>query len=566
MSSINGAFSTQGATPGFISRTQTSTPMMGSGGGGPIQSAVMGVLHGIGNATAPLRQSFNNGVKHNSETPDASGTHNLYGGLLQTAPPASTPVASHTITDPSGNQIKTVYHKPVPGLINSGPINTVAKAQVAGAASAPKVAGATQTAQPATPVSTQTASQIPASTPIGSGTPTTTADQNAIASQTGNNSGNAYAGMVGNIGKTANQGATDINTAANSNQAAPAITNLNQTAAGNIPLGQNAQNIASTAGQQIADLGKLNGVAGGFETNGLLGNAGAVRNTIANEQQAISQGAQTALQGNAQALTGQGQAAGAYNEAGGLGLTNQGQQIQGATSAGNLATQGATSAATLAKPELSQYGQTYYQPTQAGQSGGNITLSGQPASDISNLAASVANNSVSYQTAYSQISSAYGSAVANQLLPAIQKSNPNFNVNSNAGTASAQTSTAETGGQYQATLNQAHNQTQQLNDLITSFGLNPNDINALNAGLQKIATNVSSPQYQALQNYVNAIGASYDSILGTTGSGASLINSTASGKGISGVLSTLEQQAQAKIAGSTTNSQTPSTSGFGWNG
>lgn len=231
-------------------------------------------------------------------------------------------------------------------------------------------------------------------------------------------------------------------------------------------------------------------------------------------------------------------------------------------------------------PILGQYGQNNYNTLGGNPTNGTIALTGQPANDLTTLTSSVANNSISYNDAYSQLSSAYGAAVANQLLPSIQKSNPNFNVNTSTGTAAGQSQVASTAGgitsnqlqqkaTYQSALQQGQNLQSQLNDLISTFGLNPSDINVVNAGLQKIAANTSDPHYAALQNYVNDIANTYAQILTppggsstdtTRGIATSMLNATASGQSITSVMQSLDQAAQAKIAGVVTPSNTGNSS------
>lgn len=251
-----------------------------------------------------------------------------------------------------------------------------------------------------------------------------------------------------------------------------------------------------------------------------------------------------------------------YNNLSGLGygaavnayqadLQDRGQQQQGAE-----AVLGAT------QPILGSYGQNDYNTLSGGSNGGTIKLTGQPANDLSTLSSSVANNSVDYNTAYGQLSSAYGAAVANQLLPAIQKTNPSFNVNQSIGQGSATQSITSSQQQqktgYQSALQQGQNLQSQLTDLIGTFGLNPSDINVANAGLQKIANNVSDPHYKALNNYVNDIANTYSQILTppggsatdtTRGIASSMLDATMSGQGLIQVMQSLDQAANAKIAG-----------------
>lgn len=111
---------------------------------------------------------------------------------------------------------------------------------------------------------------------------------------------------------------------------------------------------------------------------------------------------------------------------------------------------------------------------------------------------------------------------------------------------------------YQSSLQQGQNLQSQLSDLIQTFGLNPNDLNVANTGLQKIAQNVSDPHYQQLQNYINDIANTYAQILVPPGGSATdtsrgiatgMLNSTASGTSILDTMKSLDQAAQAKIAG-----------------
>ncbi len=144
-----------------------------------------------------------------------------------------------------------------------------------------------------------------------------------------------------------------------------------------------------------------------------------------------------------------------------------------------------------------------------------------------------------------------------------------------AGAAGGQTQAAITSTQgqqvagYQSALQQGQNLQSQLGDLITTFGLNPNDLNKVNTGLQIIARNTSSPQYKILQNYVNDIANTYAQILTppggsatdtTRGIAASMLDATASGQSLLAVMQSLDQAAKAKIAGVSTvgSAQAPS--------
>lgn len=187
------------------------------------------------------------------------------------------------------------------------------------------------------------------------------------------------------------------------------------------------------------------------------------------------------------------------------GLTAKGQEISG------LGT-----AAGLASPTLGSIGQVPFNPLSGGQ--GNIL-----GSDSSGGLSSAANLLGSFQGAQS--------------------------------TAANQQQQIES---YKSAHQQAQNLQSQLTDLITTFGLNPSDINAVNAGIQTIAKNTSSPQYKTLDNYLQDIASRYAQILTPTGGSQTdttravatgMIDSLASGNSIIQVLNTLDQQAQAVISG-----------------
>lgn len=145
-----------------------------------------------------------------------------------------------------------------------------------------------------------------------------------------------------------------------------------------------------------------------------------------------------------------------------------------------------------------------------------------------------------------------------------------------AGKVSATTDQAAQVQQYQSALQQGQNLQAQLTDLIKTFGLNPNDLNLANSGIQKIAQNTSDPHYKQLQNYVNDIANTYAQILTPPGGSAtdqtrsiatSMLDATASGQSLISVMKSLDEAAKAKIAGVQTyssNSAPSSSSGSIW--
>lgn len=239
----------------------------------------------------------------------------------------------------------------------------------------------------------------------------------------------------------------------------------------------------------------------------------------------------------------------------GIGTSQQGLQQSALSSAGGL-TQPQNIFGTLTDP-------TTGLPV-------NPQQGAQIQSTVTNLAQNVTSGKMSYQDALSQLGS-YGPNVQNALLQTIQQSNPNFNVNQNIGASSATQNIVGNQSQqiatFQSALQQGQNLQSQLTDLISTFGLNPNDINAANSGLQAIARNTSSPQYKILQNYVNDIANTYAQVLTPTGGSqtdttrsiaSSMLDATASGQSILAVMQSLDQAAQAKIAGVSTTGSTQS--------
>lgn len=171
--------------------------------------------------------------------------------------------------------------------------------------------------------------------------------------------------------------------------------------------------------------------------------------------------------------------------------------------------------------------------------------------------------------------------LSGQLQQAVQAQNPNFDYNTALGTGQGnQTLGATAGGiasgqsqeiaNYKSAQQQGQNLASQASDLINTFGLNPSELTAANGAIQKIAQNVSSPQYQILNNYLNDISARYSQILTPPGGTATdttrsvatgMLNALASGTSIQTVLSALDAQASAVIAGIPATGTVPGSSG-----
>ena len=270
---------------------------------------------------------------------------------------------------------------------------------------------------------------------------------------------------------------------------------------------------------------------------------------------------------------------------GSMGTTQQSAQQNGLASVGNLLS------------PVTQYGALVNPATgQPISSSGLIsTASSLPAAAQSALSAlpqtaqsaimleaqKVQNNQETLSQAQSNLS-AYGQG-GNTALNAVL--GPGFNANTNAGASAGQQQVAGTGGAitsqqqtqvagYKSASQQAQNLGLQLNQLIGTTGVNPSDINAVNLGLQKIASNTSDGNYKTFQNLINDIASTYAQVLVPPGGSAddmtrtlaaSMLDSSMKGSGISQVMQNLDAQVQAKISGVMTNnngtSNTNTTSG-----
>lgn len=204
-----------------------------------------------------------------------------------------------------------------------------------------------------------------------------------------------------------------------------------QASQGNIPIGQNAADIAAQYGQEIARIGGEGARAqAGYLTTGTTpvaqGNAAVIAQTTAAQQQALAQGEQAALTGTGQQLTAQGQAQ-----------------------------SGLSTAAGLAKPSPTAFGQTVFNPTTgqfenagAGGTGSNL----DPQTLATQLAPLVASGQLTFDAANAQMTG--GVAGTTALRNEILKSNPNFNFNLSASSAQTQAQGQQLQTQS-ATVNQA---------------------------------------------------------------------------------------------------------------
>ncbi len=227
-------------------------------------------------------------------------------------------------------------------------------------------------------------------------------------------------------------------------------------------------------------------------------------------------------------------------------LAGTGQQL----TAQQQQTQGLTGAAGLAKPELAGFNQQAFNPlTGQFSGGGNIDQS------VASVAEKVKNGTMSYDQASSELAP-YGVQGTNALRSALGS---NFNVNQSNSNATIQGQQNVQIQNFKSALQQGQNLQSQLTDLIRKFNLNPNDIALANKGLQTIASNTSDSRYQQLLNYLTDVASTYAQIL-TPGSSTDtsrataqgLLNNVASGQSIIDVMKGLDNAAQAKIAGVST--------------
>lgn len=540
----NLSFTSQGATPGGMSYAM-NTPFNTPG------------------SSTPAAMALNNAVANKP---------------LQSTPAPSTPVKKTTVTNTDGSSTSTEYHAPQTDSTTSASTAT--------------------NPTPSTPQQDPTYNPYTgstASTPTyGTNTPVVT-NSNGQAIQPNTTPATTFPGLLGGLTEASAQGS----------QTAPGyISSTANYGAGNIPIGQQAENIASQAQQQEQAVGqKAAGFEGGQLTTGTSpvaeGNAAVTANLAAQEQTAIAQAAQTGLLGTQQALTAQNQAAGATNEAAGQAQTGQG-----------LVQSGLTSAATLAQPSTVTPGQAVFNPATGTYTSTNST---NPASAPSGYDQGVWGqyiNDLSTGNVGAIPTSVTGnSAIFGQLQEAVQAQNPGFSYNTAVGQGQGQqavgaaggtaaagniTTSAEAAGtvsaaqtqqiaQYQSAQQQGQNLISQASNLISTFGLNPSQLNVANGAIQKIAQNTSSPQYQELSNYLNDIASRYSQILTPPGGtatdstraiAAGMLNATAQGTSLQAVMNSLDQQADAVIAGVRTSTPTstatntgtiaPSTAGGGW--
>lgn len=139
---------------------------------------------------------------------------------------------------------------------------------------------------------------------------------------------------------------------------------------------------------------------------------------------------------------------------------------------------GLTSAASLTKPELSQYGQTYYQPLQAGQNDGSAGIQpGDPAyaslTQYAQLAAAGENGQIPSQWTSNPVLNAQINAMAKQINPNYDPLTTPLNTTTQANT-NAQIGSANSiaGAATQQAISRIGNVTSNLTNFMQQWGIN----------------------------------------------------------------------------------------------
>ena len=235
------------------------------------------------------------------------------------------------------------------------------------------------------------------------------------------------------------------------------------------------------------------------------GRGQALGNQLAGQLQGAAQNVTNTLQGQGQQVT-------AANNQGNLGVSGQSNQNTAASNAGSIAN----------------------------------TAQGNQIGAQQNAASNLLNSLT--QQGYVIINKTTGQPLSNEGAMSAAFTGGATGQSENIG---AQTQT------YTAAQQQARNLTGQLSQVISSYNINPNDVNALNGLAQKWAANTSNPQYATFNNLINDISNSYAQVLTPTGGNVtdyktkiaqSFIDSSMKGQGILQVLQTMDDQASAKIA------------------
>ena len=263
------------------------------------------------------------------------------------------------------------------------------------------------------------------------------------------------------------------------------LTNLSNTAQSNAQIGQSSQDIAQKAQQEITDIGKKGaGFQAGQLTTGTSpvaeGNAAITAQNIAQQQQAVSQGAQTGLLGNAQALTSRSQ------EQAGL-----------------------TSAAGLAQPQFGvSYGTQVANPITGTTTGG-----GDMTQALDQYASGLANNTLSTKDIPASIT---GNAILNaQLLDLAKKKNPAYNPTQQGAQAGSIADLTTQASTLQSVANGAESNYNLLLNTATQGGVNQSNVPVINQLTQNLQKGLTSKEAVInFQSTLSTVRSQYASILG----------------------------------------------------
>lgn len=300
------------------------------------------------------------------------------------------------------------------------------------------------------------------------------------------------------------------------------ISNLSNAAQGNTAIGQQAANILDRYGQLFKNIGQQGAaLESGQLTTGTSpvarGNAAVTAQNVAEQQTAAAQGAQTALQGVNAELTGQSQLQSGLTSALGGANVQQQQELSGLSSA-----------AGLAQPSATAFGQTVFNPL-TGQFENN---GGLPPEVMAQYAQMAANGQ------YSAIPSSIVSnpVLSAQLNAAAKAINPNFNPIASTAQGSAQAQNITAGGTAITSANaqglqQSITQETQLNTAVTNAttlgqqvqealgnaGLDMTNSTDANTLINNLQSRLGSAAYTQLNIAVNDARNAYGAILQAAG-------------------------------------------------
>lgn len=445
-------------------------------------------------------QTQNSGIMSGGQsvqTPISGGTNP---GMINKPKPDTTYTATTTTNGKGGTSSKPTPNKSV--LAQQQSLNQTNKntpgyvALVEDGLAGPKTQAAvekygfnTQTGQPNTPKTSTTSGVLPKTE--------TPKDTNAPV-------GNTVSGQIGNVANTGNQTQNEIETQAR-------LMELSQKGS---PEYQAAQTAYQQAIQDYnASVQNQAGAMAGEASRAIpLG-------FVQGRQQVLQSqyGAQQAGLGGL--VSGASNALGAANTQQGLLNTAAGAAYSGAQTQAGRGTTAATSVLGAVKPQFPGYNTPVYNPGQGAFQGSGGTT-GNPQTDIQNYVSQLSSGTsgMGYDQAMQQLTSAYGGVVANQLLPAILKQNPNFNVNQSNAVASAQVSNIGKSGQIGAFADKAVQGLTSLQEaydkLPAPFKTGGNLIGDAMSGLAE-TTGIGKTQVDNFNRILSEVRASVQAVLST---------------------------------------------------